>query len=735
MSMESSSQQSPQNNRIQTSPQGTHHNAGASTTNSNWVRGNPKMPLLPRAMVPGMGSAPGNGANNNGSGSESSKWVKLNPKMPPLPKAMVPNKNSASEKSTNDDGPGSESSKWVKLNPKMPPLPMAMVPKNKLAASEDTKSAVVTDAPRAAATEGAETKPAYLTEASMPSASLPTRSEVQAAQMEEKTPLEWIKYYAEQRDAEKLLNQILTASEEDLRAAANDKMTILRIFKLTDIEKRNCILDSIYDGIEDVKVLTKALEVRFGVHLGLAGYQKVASPEHVAGLRNKKKTIRENGRDVEKTIGELDKQWTPNGIIHLYKTYLRLPQSDLDFIQSVLTLDTTSGSGGASFNIWDENGKSKASGVYHVDYKDTKIDKEEAGHHTDMKAVERYSKYDENGQLISKGIADSRNGLNLTDMTIAHELGHIVDSRGGYSEMDSFRELNGWKEYPLSNAEEIYRLIKNSMITPYESYFSEPFTMTPYERLIVDACGETAIKDQADNDMAIRNAVDKRLATVHLNPTEGDNRGGRSKFELIDALCDSAPFKYLIGWKCFPTGHEKEFFASLKADKPFNMHMTPEESRIADLCGEEVLRHEANDKHSIWRIVLHTVLDEYKTNAGGKKHIEDTMTENGEIVQGLKNDILDTRIMSFLPRFFASRTPWYSSEPAEYMTTQQIHQGYENQSFYAYPTASLNGKISKYQFRNPKEDFAETYATFFVANPIGSKTPSKHREWFIKIFF
>ena len=61
---------------------------------------------------------------------------------------------------------------------------------------------------------------------------------------------------------------------------------------------------------------------------------------------------------------------------------------------------------------------------------------------------------------------------------------------------------------------------------------------------------------------------------------------------------------------------------------------------------------------------------------------------------------------------------------------RQIHEGYEGRGWYSFANAAWQKKISKYQFRDPGEEFAELYAAYHVANPKGSKTSDAHNEWF-----
>lgn len=77
----------------------------------------------------------------------------------------------------------------------------------------------------------------------------------------------------------------------------------------------------------------------------------------------------------------------------------------------------------------------------------------------------------------------------------------------------------------------------------------------------------------------------------------------------------------------------------------------------------------------------------------------------------------------------ATGMPWYRGL-RPYMKSRQIHEGYENRSWYSFNNAAWSQKISMYQFRDPGEEFAELYASYHVARPKGSKTSAAHKSWF-----
>lgn len=65
-----------------------------------------------------------------------------------------------------------------------------------------------------------------------------------------------------------------------------------------------------------------------------------------------------------------------------------------------------------------------------------------------------------------------------------------------------------------------------------------------------------------------------------------------------------------------------------------------------------------------------------------------------------------------------------------------FHQGYKHRSWYTFDHSRWSDKISQYQYRDPIEEFAETYASFHAAPSLGKKkgemTPQPLLNWFLK---
>lgn len=58
----------------------------------------------------------------------------------------------------------------------------------------------------------------------------------------------------------------------------------------------------------------------------------------------------------------------------------------------------------------------------------------------------------------------------------------------------------------------------------------------------------------------------------------------------------------------------------------------------------------------------------------------------------------------------------------------QIQEGYEKRGWYSFNTNAWSDKISRYQFREPCEEFAELYATYHLSR--GTNVKAGHKTWF-----
>jgi len=98
---------------------------------------------------------------------------------------------------------------------------------------------------------------------------------------------------------------------------------------------------------------------------------------------------------------------------------------------------------------------------------------------------------------------------------------------------------------------------------------------------------------------------------------------------------------------------------------------------------------------------------------------------SADLAEDLKEN---STVYKHIPRSWAIKDPWEKGKRADMKT--QIHQGYKDGVWYSFSNAAYDHKISRYQFREPGEDFAENYAAFHVSEPKGKGLDQKFIDWF-----
>ena len=420
----------------------------------------------------------------------------------------------------------------------------------------------------------------------------------------------------------KIRELFANAGGEDLVEVAQDKETMTLLMRsLIDKSLRHSCLDKLYMHVNDQALLCDMIHKRFGV------------PVEVARANQESQNFI-NRFLADNHLSEMN--WTVVGLQHVYRTYLVLPQADLDLIKCLFTYDLN-GSGGAAWG---------SIGNYYVNYKAGNESETESWQHIERDAEQKY------------GTADSREGLVLLDMTVAHELGHIVDAQApgkpysdrfdgsGNPMSNSFMEISGWKRHPKSDAKQLAKDIRGYVSNPIPTAITGEKAKLADEVIMVGA-------------EALLSGIDgvRQLVAKEANQN--------TAFENL----------YRVpGFQAMTQKFVDEGLATVNPDGSYSL--TPENEQF-------------------WTTV---------------------MTSN---------------LLTHICRGFAEHSPWYYGELFPELPTRQIHESYSwSPYWYSFSNnAWADGKISKYQYRDPGEEFAEMYASYFVSGN-GAQMPKKHKAWF-----
>lgn len=385
-------------------------------------------------------------------------------------------------------------------------------------------------------------------------------------------------------------------------------------------------MDSIFPAIDEghMDLLMDMIEARFGVPVMDGSDARLSKlPEKIKEwyVVSKKILVYPDGHKEEKE--ERPIPWTFTALKRIYEIYQMLPQEHLNKVVCLSHYDDTN-FGGAAYG---------AAGVYYVNYAKGNENK-----------IENYQSW-YNGQAVGHidSKDDMRNGTKMYNMTIAHELGHIVDGTHdnyGYSRAESFRKWSEWVEVKNGDTDGIVKFMS-------ESINNGPFNneLTDNELALVKEIGKKIIAEDPDYWPDAQKLIKTQVKGAESIP-EG------SKEALQEKLCDKSIDSNLLYhlWSCLG-------------------------SNLACYNYKEVMR-------------------------------------------GMK------------------RPFW---------------QGYTGQSWFSFNKEKWSNKISCYQYRCPKEEFAETYASYHTAPTAepheitnedgkkemvpykkGEKTPEGLRTWFEK---
>ena len=188
-----------------------------------------------------------------------------------------------------------------------------------------------------------------------------------------------IKDAVKDKDLSAITRLIPAITNKGRRLIGADEQLVRDIKELSDISVRNSILDAIYPGIENTDLFRDVVKARFKVSVGVDkltnedmpdGYRNERYEYHYAYLyqgfikqglneKNSKKYAAEYAnkyadQDTENWASNMQTQyaarsnaWPKDALVHLYNSYLRIPQAQLDLLKVVMSRDSERESRGA----------------------------------------------------------------------------------------------------------------------------------------------------------------------------------------------------------------------------------------------------------------------------------------------------------------------------------------------------------------------------------------------------
>ena len=160
--------------------------------------------------------------------------------------------------------------------------------------------------------------------------------------------------------------------------------------------------------------------------------------------------------------------------------------------------------------------------------------------------------------------------------------------------------------------------------------------------------------------------------------------------------------------------------------------LTSEELEIARKAAIKYLGRDQNEYANKWNSAEAAMIVDVQAavkDAGSTLNAED-------LADKLTNKKDDTNLLYHLWRGQGVNMSCYSHNDAMRGMNRPFHQGYAGQPWFTFDKNAWNDKISCYQFRCPKEEFAETYASYHAAPTIGKQkgecTPAGLLAWFVK---
>lgn len=419
--------------------------------------------------------------------------------------------------------------------------------------------------------------------------------------------------------------------------------SLMKAISSFDKDSRITAYDYLHTSVINLDTLLNMVYERFGVVL-------------VSDTKMLDKLTDDEKKEYEAADPEARKEWTRNGIISVYSTFLKLPQSHLDLINAVYTYDTShvKGPEGLTHTNIDSEGKKGTYGVYGIAYD---------RYHTDeLEGDGEYGTTDFN----TKGKANQDGGIGLNRMgnVIAHELGHVVDFSAStpYSETVDFQKNSQWEKLP-DNPRTLVGIMEYECFEPGKAM---PEVFQGDDRDIAEEIAAKIIGEKRSTS----DKADEAIEEVILDYEESGRLSNRPNQM---------------------TQNEREFYRRERENREYNEHF-PKDQIPTDY----------------------------------------SMLYNGRLSIPTLKSLLksSTELITHARRSLDKA--WYKGECFDNMK-RQIHMDYHN-VWYSYDTKiAQEKKISRYQYTNPCEEFAESFACYYMSKDDAERQvrmPKDLKSWF-----
>lgn len=166
--------------------------------------------------------------------------------------------------------------------------------------------------------------------------------------------------------------------------------------------------------------------------------------------------------------------------------------------------------------------------------------------------------------------------------------------------------------------------------------------------------------------------------------------------------------------------------------------LNDEELKIAHDCAIDYLNRTEMGGPGTWEGIRGSVQHFVEKKVEALQNIPEDQKENvvDRIVEVLMDDSLASNVLNHCWWGRADHMACYNYDSHIRGMKRPFYQGYNGQSWYSFNKNCWSNKISRYQYRDPSEEFAELYASYHAAPSCGKKkgemTPQPLLQWFLK---